>query len=146
MNKRVLCSLLACLLALSLTGCGFYRKPETHSMINVSVNSITTVCGTDCDLDEIATDSDGSHGTATYVYTNVADNKGISDAKKYHEYLKNYENCVAIDDFDEKKASYTAYIDVHSEHSKEGFSLQVTFGADHYTVKIMDNVTLPKAE
>ncbi len=39
----------------------------------------------------------------TYYYTDVAGDKGISDAKTYYNYLKSEKHCIKIDDFDEKK-------------------------------------------
>lgn len=142
--------LLAALTALLLTGCGL-RKPEKHSMINIEIDSITTVCGTDCDIDDIDISSGDTHGTATYVYTNVAGENGIADAQKYHDYLAGNTHCVRIDDFDTSSCTYTALMDVGMEREtkdsvkepvREGFSVTVTFTKDSYTVTIMDNVAL----
>lgn len=141
MMKKKIITLLVAIAALVLTGCG-YNKPETHSMLGINLKSITTVCGTDCTMDDIDINSTSDHGTATYVYTDVAGDKGISDAKKYHEYLKDNEHCVKIEDFDEQKGAYTAYFRVGSADIKEGFSMKVSFTKDSYTVHISDNVSL----
>lgn len=141
MMKKKIIILLVAIATLVLTGCG-YNKPETHSMLGINLNSITTVCGTDCTMDDIDINSTSDHGTATYVYTDVADEKGISDAKKYYEYLKSNEHCVKIEDFDKKKGAYTAYFRVGSADIKEGFSMKVSFTKDSYTVHISDNVSL----
>lgn len=140
MMKKKLFTLLF-VAALILTGCG-YKKPETHTMLGINLNSITTVCGTDCTMDEIDIQSANNQGTATYVYTDVADNRGIEDAKKYHEYLKTNEHCIKIDDFDEKKGYYIAYFHLVSDKDKEGFRMNVSFKKDAYTIQITDNVNL----
>lgn len=141
MMKRKLFTLLLVAAALVLTGCG-YKKPETHTMLGINLNSITTVCGTDCTMDKIDIATTSNQGTATYVYTDVANDQGIEDAKKYHAYLKADEHCFRIDDFDEKKGSYTAYFRLISDKDKEGFRMNVSFKKDSYTVEISDNVNL----
>lgn len=141
MMKRKLFTLLFVAVALVLTGCG-YKKPETHTMLGINLNSITTVCGTECTMDKIDIASTNNQGTATYVYTDVANDQGISDAKKYYAYLKANEHCIKIDDFDEKKGSYTAYFRLISDEDKEGFRMKVSFKKDSYTVEISDNVNL----
>ena len=142
-NKRNSSFITFILIAATLicTGCG-YKKPETHSMLGLNLKSITTVCGTDCTMDDIDVDTTQNYGTATYVYTDVADNKGISDAKTYHAYLKQDQHCVQIDDFDEKKGNYTAYFQVNPKNKKEGFSMKVSFKKDSYTICIQDNADL----
>lgn len=140
MKKRLLTVLLT-VAALVLTGCG-YKKPETHSMLGMNLKSITTVCGTDCTMKDIDIESTSDHGTATYVYTDVAGDKGISDAKKYHDYLKADEHCIKIENFDEKKGSFTAYFQLEQAKINEGFSMKVSFQKDSYTIHISDNVNL----
>lgn len=110
MKMTKLLTILLCLItALSLTGCG-YQKPEKYSIQELSVDSITTVCKTDCSLSDVNVATTDSSCSASYQYTDVADDKGISDAKTYHEYLKAEKTCVKIDDFNEANGSYTAYI------------------------------------
>ncbi len=138
-NKKLILLLLTAILL--LCGCS-YKKPETLSMLGLNIQSITTVCGTDCTLDKIDTSSTDEHGTATYVYTDVAGDQGITDAKTYHEYLKGIDNCIKIDDFDESNDNYTAYFTVDGYDIEEGFSMKVTYTADSYTVCINDNVNL----
>ena len=91
---------------------------------------------------DIDIESTSDHGTATYVYTDVADGKGIIDAKEYHNYLKENEHCIKIDEFDENKGSYTAYFRLEGTKVNEGFSMKVTFKKDTYTIQISDNVNL----
>lgn len=141
MMKKKLLTLLFVAATLVLTGCG-YKKPETHSMLGINLKSITTVCGTDCTMADIDIESTSDHGTATYVYTDVADDRGVSDAKKYHDYLKEDEHCIKIDEFDEKKGSYTAYFQLDGAKVNEGFRMTVTFKNDTYTIHIADNVNL----
>lgn len=107
--KKFLPILLLLITALTLTGCG-YQKPEKYSIQELSVDSITTVCKTDCSLSDVNVATTDSSCSASYEYTKVADDKGIADAKTYHEYLKAQINCVKIDDFNESNGSYTAYI------------------------------------
>ena len=57
-------------------------------MLGMNIKSITTVCGTDCSMNNIDTSSTSDHGMITYYYTDVAGDKGISDAKTYYNYLK----------------------------------------------------------
>lgn len=84
MNKKFLpLVLVTCLV---LTGCG-YKKPEVHSMMGLNISSITTICGTDCTMRDIDIESNGNRVTTTYQYTDVAGEKGLADAKKYHDYL-----------------------------------------------------------
>ena len=125
---------------LILTGCG-YKKPETHSMMGLNIKSITTVCGTDCTMKDIDTSSTGTYAMTTYVYTDVADDKGVADAKKYHSYLSSLKSCVKIDEFDEKKGSYTARFKV-ADNIKEGFLMKISFSKDSYSVHIEDNASL----
>lgn len=141
MMKKTLLTFLFVAATLVLTGCG-YKKPETHSMLGMNLKSITTVCGTDCTMADIDISSTSDHGTATYVYTEVADDKGVADAKKYHDYLKEDGHCIKIDDFDEKRGSYTAYFRIAETKVNEGFSMKVTFKKDTYTIHISDNVNL----
>ncbi|MCI5732023.1 MAG: hypothetical protein MR304_10855 [Eubacterium sp.] len=143
-HKVSFIALLVVAAALVCTGCG-YKKPETHSMLGLNLKSITTVCGTDCTMSDIDINSTSDYGTATYVYTDVADDKGISDARKYHDYLKDEKHCVKIDDFDENKGNFTAYFQVTPKNTKEGFSMKVSFKKDSYTVHISDNVSLEDA-
>ena len=94
--KKKLLSLLFLVATLALTGCG-YKKPEVHSMLGMNIKSITTVCGTDCSMDTIDTSSTSDHGMITYYYTDVAGDKGISDAKTYYNYLKSEKHCIKIE-------------------------------------------------
>lgn len=138
MKKKIFVLLFSTLLL--LTGCG-YKKPETHSMMGLNIKSITTVCGTDCTMEDIDTSSTGSYAMTTYVYTDVANNKGISDAKKYHSYLSALTSCVSIDTFDEKKGAYTARFRV-ADNIEEGFLMKVSFTKNSYSVHIEDNAKL----
>lgn len=145
MMRRKLLPLVLAAACLVLTGCG-YSKPEIHSMMGLNINSITTVCGTDCTIDDIDVNTVDEHVAATYVYTNVAGGNGITDAgirdaRKYHEYLSSLSSCVKIDDFDEEKGSYNAYFRV-SDKINEGFLMKVSFTKDTYTVHIEDNANL----
>ncbi len=140
MKKKII-TVLVVAAAFLFTGCG-YKKPEKHSMLGLNLDSITTVCGTDCTMDDIDIVSTSDHGTAAYVYTDVANDKGINDAKTYYDYLKKNEHCIKIDDFDVKKGSYTAYFRVAPENVKEGFSMKVSFTKNSYTIFISDNVNL----
>lgn len=142
MNRKIW--ILALSMILLLTGCG-YSKPETHSLMGLNINSITTVCGTDCTMENIEVSSNKESANATYHYTNVAEDRGIYDAETYHEYLKNLSCCVRIDDFDAKKGVFCAYLRV-TEKINEGFMIQVSFTKDTYTVHIQDNVTLISKE
>lgn len=141
MMKKKLLTLLFVAAALVLTGCG-YKKPETHTMLGINLKSITTICGTDCTMADIDIASTSDQVTTAYVYTDVANKQGISDAKKYHAYLKANEHCIKIEDFDEKKSSYTAYFCLVSNKDKEGFRMTVSFKKDSYTIEISDNVNL----
>lgn len=138
MKKRLLT--LVFVAALVLTGCN-YKKPDTHTMMGLNINSITTVCGTDCTLDNISTSSTGSYAMTTYDYTDVADGKGVTDAKKYHTYLSGLKSCEKIDNFDAKKGSFTALFRV-APHIPEGFRMKVNFTKDSYSVHIEDNASL----
>lgn len=138
MKKKLFALVLAA--TLTLTGCG-YKKPETHSMMGLNIKSITTVCGTDCTMKDIDTSSTGTYAMTTYVYTDVADDKGVTDAKKYHAYLSSLKSCVKIDDFDEKKGSYSARFKV-SDNINEGFLMKISFTKDSYSVHIEDNASL----
>ena len=140
MMSRKFLPLVLAIACLVLTGCG-YSKPEIHSMMGLNINSITTVCGTDCTIDDIDVNTVDDHVTTTYVYTGVADGKGIADARKYHEYLSSLSSCVKIDDFDEAKGSYNAYFKV-TDKVNEGFLMKVSFTKDTYTVHIEDNANL----
>ncbi len=140
-NRNFLIALLAVAAVVVFTGCG-YKKPETHTMLGLNLKSITTVCGTDCTMSDIDVDSTSDYGTATYVYTDVANDNGISDARKYYDYLKSEKHCIKIDDFTESKGNYTAYFFVSPKNKKEGFSMKVSFRKDSYTVHISDNVNL----
>lgn len=140
MNKKIRFFPLAILICLLLTGCN-YSKPETHSLMGLNIKSITTVCGTDCHLDNIDVNSNQKSANATYSYTDVADGKGITDAKAYHEYLKELPACVKIDDFDAAKSKFCAYLRV-TKKVDEGFMIKVSFTKDSYTVHIQDNVNL----
>ena len=122
--KKKLLSLLFLVATLALTGCG-YKKPEVHSMLGMNIKSITTVCGTDCSMDTIDTSSTSDHGMITYYYTDVAGDKGISDAKTYYNYLKSEKHCIKIDDFDEKKGNYSAYFQLNEKQVKSGFLMKV---------------------
>ena len=84
-------------------------------MLGMNIKSITTVCGTDCSMDTIDTSSTSDHGMITYYYTDVAGDKGISDAKTYYNYLKSEKHCIKIDDFDEKKGNYSAYFQLNEK-------------------------------
>ena len=121
--KKKLLSLLFLVATLALTGCG-YKKPEVHSMLGMNIKSITTVCGTDCSMDDIDTSSTSDHGMITYYYTDVAGDKGISDAKTYYNYLKSKNTVSKIDDFDEKK-NYSAYFQLNEKQVKSGFLMKV---------------------
>lgn len=138
MKKKLLLFVFA--VCLCLTGCS-YNKPETHSLMGLNINSITTVCGTDCRLNNIDVNSNQKAATATYSYTDVANDKGITDAKTYHEYLKGLSACVKIDDFDTDKGQFCAYLRV-TKKIDEGFMIKVSFTKDSYTVHIQDNVNL----
>jgi hypothetical protein len=140
--------------ALSLTACS-YKKPERYTVQTLGADSITTVCGTDCNLSDIEVATAGSNCSASYTYTNVADEKGVSDAKTYHDYLAGESTCVKIDDFSEESGSYTAYFgetdaiestDTEDEDGEEkvalGISIKVTFTADSYTIVVTDNINL----
>lgn len=107
--KKLFPILLFLVTALTLTGCG-YQKPEKYSIQELSVDSITTVCKTDCSLSDVNVATTDSSCSASYEYTDVAEDKGVADAKTYHEYLKAEKSCVKIDDFEEAKGTYTAYI------------------------------------
>ena len=137
--KKKLLSLLFLVATLALTGCG-YKKPEVHSMLGMNIKSITTVCGTDCSMDTIDTSSTSDHGMITYYYTDVAGDKGISDAKTYYNYLKSEKHCIKIDDFDEKKGNYSAYFQLNEKQVKSGFLMKVSFTKNSYTVYIEDNI------
>ena len=139
--KKKLLSLLFLVATLALTGCG-YKKPEVHSMLGMNIKSITTVCGTDCSMDTIDTSSTSDHGMITYYYTDVAGDKGISDAKTYYNYLKSEKHCIKIDDFDEKKGNYSAYFQLNEKQVKSGFLMKVSFTKNSYTVYIEDNISL----
>lgn len=139
MMKKKIISLVV-IVCLLFTGCG-QSKPETHSMMGLNINSITTVCGTECTLKDINVKSNSDYGMTTYVYTDIADDKGISDAKKYHEYLSGLSSCVKIDSFDETKGCYNAYFQV-TEKIKEGFLMRISFTKNSYTVYIEDNADL----
>lgn len=140
MNKKILSLvLIACLL---FTGCG-YNKPETHSMMGLNIKSITTICGTECTLKDIDVKSTHEYGMTSYVYTDVANDRGILDAQKYHDYLGGLSSCVRIDDFDKTKGYYNAYFQV-TKKIKEGFLMKVSFTKDSYTVHIEDNANLEK--
>lgn len=120
------------------------------------MDSITTVCGTDCSLSDVNVSTTDKSCSASYQYTDVADDKGISDAKKYHDYLQSEDKCIKVDAFNEADGSYTAYIgnpevvETNPASPKEGeektvaagFSLKVTFTKDSYTVTMTDNVVL----
>ncbi len=104
--------LLLVLCTLSLTGCG-YKKPEEYSIAGMAVDSITTVCNTDCSMSDVTVTS----GTAPsgekqvscrYEYTEVANDQGVADAQTYHEYLQ--KNALKVEDFDEASGRYTAYV------------------------------------
>lgn len=132
------------LLCLFLTACG-YNKPDTHSLMGLNINSITTVCGTDCKLEDIDVSSNKESANATYTYTDVAEDKGIRDAKSYHEYLKGLDACVKIDEFAPEKGVFCAYLQV-TEKIEEGFMIKVSFTKNSYTVHIQDNVNLKEAK
>ena len=100
-------------------------------MLGMNIKSITTVCGTDCSMDDIDTSSTSDHGMITYYYTDVAGDKGISDAKTYYNYLKSEKHCIKIDDLNEKQV-------------KSGFLMKVSFTKNSYTVYIEDNISLEK--
>lgn len=138
MMKKLL--LILFMAALVLTGCS-YKKPETHTMMGLNIQSITTVCNTDCTMSNIHTGSNKERGTVTYEYTDVANEQGISDAKKYHEYLKTVSSCIKIDDFEKTKGSYKAYFKV-KDSINEGFLMKISFTKDSYTTYIEDNVNL----
>ncbi len=134
--------LLFILCTLSLTGCG-YKKPEEYSIAGMAVDSITTVCNTDCSMSDVTVTS----GTAPsgekqvscrYEYTKVANDQGVADARTYHEYLQ--KNALKVEDFDEASGRYTAY--VGKEGDVEGFSVLVEFTNDSYSVTVTDNVSL----
>lgn len=152
--KKLLTILLCLITAFSLTGCG-YKKPEKYSIQELAVDSITTVCKTDCSLSDVNVATTDTNCSASYQYTDVADDKGIEDARTYHEYLKAEKNCVKIDDFKEKSGTYTAYIgnpevlqstDTKAENGEKkiaaGFSIKVTFTKNSYTVTMTDNIVL----
>lgn len=156
MKKKFLVLLLF-IAALFLTACS-YEKPERYNVQSLGADSITTVCGTDCSLSDIKVATAGSNCSASYFYTNVADNKGVTDAKTYHDYLAAEESCVKIDDFSEKTGTYTAYLGdrkaIESSDTSEevdgekvekvalGISIKVSFTGDSYTVTITDNINL----
>lgn len=153
MKKKIL-ALLLLIAALSLTACS-YKKPERYTVKTLGVDSITTVCGTDCSLSDINVATAGSNCSASYSYTNVADGRGLTDAKTYYDYLAAERSCVKISDFSEETGSYTAYIgDPEAVASKDttekngekkvalGVSIKVGFSEDSYTVTITDNINL----
>lgn len=153
--KKLLTILFSLITVLSLTGCR-YQKPEKYSIQELSIDSITTVCGTDCKLSDVNVSTTDKSCSASYQYTDVAEDRGILDAKKYHDYLKSAETCIKVEDFNEAAGSYTAYIGnrdvVESKQPapKEGeeksvaagFSIKVSFTKDSYTVTMTDNVIL----
>lgn len=95
-------------------------------------------------MDDIDTSSTSDHGMITYYYTDVAGDKGISDAKTYYNYLKSEKHCIKIDDFDEKKGNYSAYFQLNEKQVKSGFLMKVSFTKNSYTVYIEDNISLEK--
>lgn len=128
-------------LSLLLTGCG--KKPEEYSVAGIAVDSITTVCQTDCSLGDVkvvsgTAPSGEKQVSCRYEYTKVADAKGVSDARIYHEYLQ--KNALRVEDFKESSGRYTAY--VGKEGDAEGFSILVEFTPGSYAVTITDNVDL----
>lgn len=133
--------LFLCLItALLLTGCS-YQKPETYSVQEVAVDSITTVCQTDCRLSDVRVTANSENCTAVYEYTGVEKEQGVNDAKTYYDYLKNHKNCYQIEDFSEDTGSYTAYI-ASTDDVVTGFTLKVAFTKDSYTVTMTDNLIL----
>lgn len=152
--KKTTLALLLAVLAFTLTACS-YKKPERYTVRDLGVDSITTVCGTDCSLSDINVATAGNNCSASYRYTRVEDGLGIQDAKKYHDYLSNESVCAKIEDFSESAGSYTAYIgnpeaiaskDTTDEHGVKkvalGVCIKVSFEADSYTVTITDNINL----
>ncbi len=125
---------------LVLTGCG-YKKPEVHSMMGLNISSITTICGTDCTMKDIDIKSNGNRVTTTYEYTDVAEEKGLADAKKYYDYLSHLPSCANIDDYEEAKGFFQAKFKV-TDKIDEGFLMKVSFTKDTYTVQIEDNAKL----
>lgn len=144
MKKKYLTFILVLSMCLLLSGCG-YSKPDTHSLMGLNINSITTVCGTDCELDNIDVNSNKESANATYTYTHVAEDKGITDAGTYHDYLKELDACVKIDEFNPEKGEFCAYLQV-TEKIEEGFMIKVSFTKNSYTVHIQDNVNLKEAK
>jgi hypothetical protein len=152
--KKISFTMLLLVAALSLTACS-YEKPERYNVQTLGADSITTVCGTDCSLSDVDVATAGSNCSASYTYTNVADDKGISDAKTYHDYLAGETDCLKIDDFSADTGTYTAYFgnadaiastDTTDTDGEEkvalGISIKVTFTANSYTVIITDNINL----
>lgn len=158
-NKLLIALLFAAVL--SLTACS-HKKPERYNVRTLGADSITTVCGTDCTLSDINVATAGNHCSASYNYTNVADGKGITDAKTYHDYLASEESCVKIDEFSEEKGTYTAYLGdkraIESTDKTEivngetvqkvalGISIKVTFTKESYNVVITDNINLDEIQ
>ncbi len=143
-RKQKISYLLLVLCILSLTGCG-YKKPEEYSIAGMAVDSITTVCNTDCSMSDVTVSS----GTAPsgekqvscrYEYTEVANDQGVADARTYHEYLQKNALALKVENFDEASGRYTAY--VGKEGDVEGFSILVEFTNDSYSVTVTDNVSL----
>ncbi len=152
--KKTSLILLVLIAALSLTACS-YKKPDRYTVKDLGVDSITTVCGTDCSLSDINVATAGSNCSASYSYTNVADSRGLQDAKTYYDYLEGESTCVKIDNFSEETGTFTAYIGnpetIASEDTEDkngekkvalGICIKVSFDADSYTVTITDNINL----
>lgn len=152
--KKTSLILLVLIAALSLTACS-YKKPERYTVRDLGVDSITTVCSTDCSLSDVNVATAGNNCSASYSYTGVEGSVGIQDAKKYHDYLANEAVCAKIEDFSESAGSFTAYIgnpdaiaskDTKDSHGEKkvalGVCIKVSFDADSYTVTITDNINL----
>ena len=139
MKLKLRLTVILCLItALLLTGCG-YQKPEAYAVQKLSVDSITTVCQTDCRLSDVTVSADDKNCTTVYKYTDVAESRGAEDARAYHDYLRAQKCCRRIEDFPDGGGAYTAYI-VSQEKIATGFTLKVAFTNDSYTVTITDNL------
>ncbi len=152
--KKLSFTILILAATLSLTACS-YQKPERYTVKSLGVDSITTVCGTDCSLSDVVVATAGSNCSAAYTYTKVENDVGIRDAKTYHDYLAGEPSCLKIDDFSEDAGAYTAYVGdrnaVESDDTRDennvkkvalGVSIKVSFAPDSYTVTITDNINL----
>lgn len=143
MKKRlfnVFFPVLLLIATITLTACSI-KKPEVFRVQSVYVDSITTVCKTECDLSDVDVSSGNGNCSTSYKYSAVANNNGKKDAKTYYDYLKASKLCAYIEPFDEKKGFYTAYILGKVEGNKvSGFTMKISFTSDSYTVTMTDNL------